>query len=87
MRLTPNRGAFNNYCGCVVGGGVPGGTFGLIFGVFGGRGFVDGADGNSGTWGVDGDVGGGGEYCVQPAVMAVKATAARVDLGIFRSPS
>jgi hypothetical protein len=54
-----------------------------MFGVFGGRGFVDGADGNSGACGVDGDVGGGGEYCVQPAAMAFNAMAARVNLGTF----
>ncbi len=62
---------------------MPGGTVGLIFGVFGGAGFVGGVDGNSVGFGVDGEVGGGGEYWVQPAAMVVKATAARVNRGAF----
>jgi hypothetical protein len=52
----------------------------LRFGVFGGRGFVDGGVGISGAeLGVDGDEGGGGVCCVQPAVIAQTAMAARVD--------
>jgi hypothetical protein len=63
--------------GCV---GDPGGTLGLVFGVFGGIGFEEGGGvGTSGgEFGSDGDVG-DGVCCVQPAVIAQSAMAARVD--------
>jgi hypothetical protein len=52
--------------------------------VFGGRGFVDGGVGNSGgAFGIEGDEGGGGVYCVQPTVIALSVMAARVDLVAF----
>jgi hypothetical protein len=65
--------------------GDPGGAFGsvLVLGVFG-VGFEEGGAGTSGDeFGTDGDVGGGGVCCAQPTVMAVNATAARVDLVRF----
>jgi len=60
--------------------GDPGGTVGLLFGVFGGRGFDDGRVGISGAeFGSDGDAG-GGVCCVQPIAIALSAMAARLDL-------
>ena len=56
----------------------------MRFGVFGGRGFVDGGVGNSGAeFGIDGDEGGGGVCCAQPTVIALSVMAARVDLVAF----
>jgi hypothetical protein len=72
--------------GCV--GDPGGGTVGLVSGLFGGIGFEDGL-GNSGALGAkDGDVGGVGMGCVQPAVtaarvIAARAIAANVSLGTF----
>jgi hypothetical protein len=77
--------------GCV---GDPGGTLGLVSGVFGG--FEEGGAGTSGgEFGSDGDVGDGDEgdgdegdsgvCCVQPVAIAQSAMAARVDLARFIS--
>jgi hypothetical protein len=67
--------------GCV--GDPGGGTVGLVSGVFGGIGFEDGL-GNSGALGAkDGDVGGVGMGCVQPAITAARAIAANASLGTF----
>ncbi|HEX3950177.1 MAG TPA: hypothetical protein VHW95_10045 [Steroidobacteraceae bacterium] len=65
--------------GCV---GDPGGTLGLVFGVFG-VGLEDGGGISGALGGTDGDVGGGGVCCVQPAVIAARAIAASVILGAF----
>jgi hypothetical protein len=52
----------------------------LIFGVFGGIGFVDGGVGTvGGGLGIDGDEGGGGVCSVQPAAIALSAMAANID--------
>jgi hypothetical protein len=72
--------------GCV---GDPGGTLGLVSGVFCGIGFEEGGAGTSGgEFGSDGDVGDGdmgdsGVCCVQPPIIAQSAMAARVDLVRF----
>ena len=57
--------------------GEPGGTLGLLFGVFGGIGFEDGGVGISGALGVmDGDA--GGDVCwLQPIAMAATAIDAK----------
>ncbi len=61
-------------------GGDPGGTLGLVFGVFGGSGFEDGGVGISGAeFGIDGDAGGVGVCVVQPTAMALSAIAARIS--------
>jgi hypothetical protein len=53
-----------------------------VFGVLGG--FEEGGGGISGDeFGTDGDVGGGGLCSAQPAVIAVNAMAAKVDLVRF----
>jgi len=73
------RGGVLGLSGCV---GDPGGTVGLVSGVFDGLGFEDGG-GNSGPLGaVDGDVG-DGVCCVQAAVIAARAIAASVSFGAF----
>jgi hypothetical protein len=46
-----------------------------VLGVLGGSGLSDGFAGNSGAGGIDGEVGGDGEFCVQP-IRAAAATAA-----------
>jgi hypothetical protein len=60
-------------------GADPGGTPGLVFGVFG-VGFEDGGAGTSGDEvGIDGDTGGGGVCVVQPTARALSAMAASMD--------
>jgi hypothetical protein len=52
----------------------------LVFGVFGGIGFDDGGVGTvGGEFGIDGDEGGGGVCCIQPAALALSAMAANID--------
>jgi hypothetical protein len=66
--------------------GDPGGTLGLVSGVFGG--FEEGGAGTSGgEFGSDGDVGDSGVCCVQLVAIAQSAMAARVDLARFISDS
>jgi hypothetical protein len=61
--------------------GDPGGTLGLVSGLFGDVGLAGG--GISGALGgTDGEVG-GGVCCVQPAVIAARAIAASVIFGAF----
>jgi hypothetical protein len=61
--------------------GDAGGTFGLVFGVF--AGFEEGGGTSGDAFGTDGDVGGDGMCCVQPAAMAPNAMVMRVDLVRF----
>jgi hypothetical protein len=51
----------------------------LVLGVFGGIGLSLGLVGISGAGGMDGDVGGGGVCCEQPAAIALNAIAANVN--------
>jgi hypothetical protein len=60
--------------------GDPGGALGLVSGLFGVG--LEGGGISGALGGTDGEVG-GGVCCVQPAVIAARAIAARVVLGAF----
>ncbi len=63
-------------------GADPGGTLGLVFGVFGGMGFDGAGVGTAGGgFGIDGDA--GGDVCwVQPAAIALSAMAVKIKVDL-----
>jgi hypothetical protein len=67
----------------VFGFAEPGGTLGFVLGVFGGNGLSLGFVGTSGAGGIEGEVGGGGVFWVQPAMAAVRTAAATIALGFI----